>query len=274
MCDIGKEFDCSCGDNYAQMVEDFQLTAKSDHEIFEYKDDDLIQVIQHQNQIDRRLGSKIVKLHDIVANYQRGTEDVSKFVRKVVKALFGILQNSNESSCPFFCDVISSAFTNYHKQYQDILNEEFFEKLKQKPVKLPLSSLTNLGFESFIQSILKFAGSGSQIFELLHLTEIPTEQLQETSKRLLFRISGLETWQMYINLVCFLTLQCDNDAIKDLFSNALTLWSDPIISKAYVYREVIHYTKLCLMFFSHFSPQFSVNLQDLIIKFVAQVVYK
>ena len=263
------DIDRESGSEFMRMVEDYQMTLDDSHQLLKISSKDIADVIESQRVNDHRLSSRIVKLHDIIASCQKGEVDASRIVRTVAKALLMVLQNTDES-WPFLNGVLSSAFINYSNQYHDILSEEIFTPMLNGTIKVPLLALTNLGRDSFFRSVLKFCDSGDQVYTILKGTDIQSKEWGEMSKRLLFRISGLDTWQMHANLVCFLRRKCDSETFFDLFEQSLTLWSDPIISKAYVYHEVIHYTKLSLLFFSHLSAAESLNGQDSIIKFVAQ----
>ena len=129
---------------------------------------------------------------------------------------------------------------------------------------------SNIIIQFIFQSCLKFCENGQQVEEILAKTDINDKLIQNLGKRLLFRISGLENWSMYSNFACFVSLRFSEEILKNLLKQAMSLWSDPIIAKAYVYKEVIHYTKLCLFFFTHLSPEMAQSMQDDIIRFVAQ----
>ena len=135
---------------------------------------------------------------------------------------------------------------------------------------VPKLIIVNFLIQFFFQSCLKFCENGQQVEQILAKTDINDKLIQNLGKRLLFRISGLENWSMYSNFACFVSLRFSEEILKNLLKQAMSLWSDPIIAKAYVYKEVIHYTKLCLFFFTHLSPKMAQSMQDDIIRFVAQ----
>ena len=117
---------------------------------------------------------------------------------------------------------------------------------------------------------MKFCENGLQVEKILSKSTIDDRLIQDLGKRLLFRISGLQNWSMYSNFTCFISLRFGDEIVTNLLKQAMSLWSDPIIAKAYVYKEVIHYTKVCLLFFTHLSPKMALSIQDDIIKFIAQ----
>lgn len=261
----GKDFQCICGDQYFQNVENYQQTC--DESLLESLNPS--QVIDHQKDTDQRLCSRIVKLHDIVSNCQKDAgNQVVNCVKRVIQAMLEV-QAKQKTASPFLVSVISSAFTNYRNHYQDLLNSEYFEKLPSLPI--PIGEMTVFGREAFFQSLLKYCQNGQEIEKILQNSQLNDSLLKEMAPRLLFRVSGgLDHWSMYSSFVCYLSKSVQESTFLELFKQALTLWSDPVIAKAYIYGEVIHYTKLCLLFFTHCSPGLALKVQDNIIKFVAQ----
>ena len=148
----GELFDCICGDEYYKSIDDFQQNINS--KVLEYDSRKLSQVILHQNTNDQRLCSRLVKLYDIVAGFQDGSEDTSIFVQRLIQAIV-ICQEKNKKHSEFFVSVLSSAFTNYCQYYQDLLNEEYFEVMKKKPMSIPLTQMTSLGCDAFIKVKLR-----------------------------------------------------------------------------------------------------------------------
>ena len=100
------------------------------------------------------------KLYDIVAGFQDGSEDTSIFVQRIIQAIV-ISQEKNKKHSEFYVSVLSSAFTNYCQYYQDLLNEEYFEVMKKKPMSIPLAQMTSLGCDAFIKVNLKMFVSKS-----------------------------------------------------------------------------------------------------------------
>jgi len=263
-----EKFDCISGEEYYQAVDDFQQNVNV--EILEYNSEKICQIILDQKGSDQRLCNRIVKLYDIIANFQNGSEDVSKYVKQTIRAIVLVLEKSKSEYSDFFISVLSSAFINYHKQYQDLLNEEFFDVCKNQKLAIPLAKMTSLACDAFFKSCLKYCQNGEQVEEILIQTSLSDKIVQDLAKRLLFRLSALENWTMYSNFATFVSLRFDEEIVKNLLKQTMSLWSDPIIAKAYVYKEVIHYTKLCLVLFANLSPKVALSMQDDIMKFVAQ----
>ena len=119
-CAPGEIFDCVCGDRYFQKVQDHHSDM-----ILEIDPLELVQVMTCQKQVDQRLASRIVKLHDFVASASRGKQEVSTYVVKVVIAI-RTAQAAVQETHPFLAAVVYSAFTNYFAQYYDVLREHYF----------------------------------------------------------------------------------------------------------------------------------------------------
>ena len=86
-----------------------------------------------------------------LANFQNGSEDVSKFVKQTIQAIVLALEKLRNEESEFFVSVLSSAFINYHKQYQDLLNEEFFDVVKKQKLAIPIAKMTSLGCDAFFK---------------------------------------------------------------------------------------------------------------------------
>ena len=66
----GKTFNCFCGDEFYEKVEEYQLDP-TNHEEFlnDLTNQRLCRVIFHQKKADLRLCNRLIKLHDIVAGF-------------------------------------------------------------------------------------------------------------------------------------------------------------------------------------------------------------
>ncbi len=263
----GRDFDCFCGEAYFLCVEQYQLDPRNEREP-DFTAEQIAQIIDHQSKVDRRLCSRIVKLYDVIASAERGFRDISGVVERVLKALVIVYKSNNNSA--FFLSVVSSCLLNYRTQFQDLLNQELFKPLELEPWDLLTSQLDNLGCEALFQALLDYCESGNHLKDLLVKTALPPEHVKKVCQRLLFRSGGLKNWASYTKLVCFICSGCDWDIVQEMFRQVLTLWSDPVVAKGYVFGEVLHYTKLSVMFFSHLSPSQSLEMQEDLIRFVAQ----
>jgi hypothetical protein len=149
-------------------------------------------------------------------------------------------QGQTTNFSPFFISLISSAFINYHLQYPDILQEHYFSsvirfqaEIGQRP--LPLPKMTQNGQDAFIKSLLKCCESRPdyQLASILRATPIEPSILT----RLLFSLRSFDTWTSYSSLVCYFCSVFSDHQLKDVLSQALALWSDPIIAKVGVLRD-------------------------------------
>ncbi len=57
--------------------------------------------------------------------------------------------------------------------------------------------------------------------------------------------------------------------LQKVFLPVLTLWADPVIARAHVKAEVVHYSKLIFLIFSHLSKE---TVQRFQIPIVEQVI--
>ena len=55
----------------------------------------------------------------------------------------------------------------------------------------------------------------------------------------------------YKRAVCFVSRLVEPSAFTDLFVRMMRLWADPVIAKAHVAQEVVHYSKLVFVGFVH-----------------------
>ena len=229
----------------------------------------LYQVIVHQKEADSRLSNRLVKLHDIVAGLRKGICDVAGIVKKVVKAILAaqIIINHHHS---FLASVLSSAFLNFRMQYKDILNDEYFSVLKKHAVSIPIADFSRFGKDAFFKAFVEACDNSQEMVKILQASNFIGEDMMELITKTLFNQGALYHWDHYANLVCFVSKVYSSQAMEYLLKQSMTLWSDPVIAKAYVYQEVIHFTKLSLFIFTHLPPEKANQCQDMLIRLVGQ----
>ena len=272
-CGFGKDFNCRCGDEF------YNHEVETQEQFFEnltcYS---MCQVIIHQKESDSRLSNRLVKLHDIVAGLRKGVCDVAEIVKKVVRAILAaqiiIHQETSTSSTapnshPFLASVLSSAFLNFRLQYKDILNDEYFGVLKKHAINIPISDFSRFGKDAFFKAFVEACDNSQEMVNVLQASNIVSEDMLELITKTLFNQGALCHWEHYANLVCFVS-KVHSPAMEFLLKQSMTLWSDPVIAKAYVYQEVIHYTKLSLFIFTHLPPEKANEGQDMLIRLVGQ----
>ena len=82
---------------------------------------------------------------------------------------------------------------------------------------------------SFFQSCLKYCQNGEEVEEILAKTSLSDKIIQDLAKRSLFRLSAFDNWSMYSNFASFVSLRFDEEIVKNLLRQAMSLWSDPVI---------------------------------------------
>ena len=268
ICNPGKLFNCQCGDEFYEDVDNAQINNEVEEFVNNLSSRTFCQIIVHQTEVDSRLCNRLIKLHDIVASARKGNIDVVPIVRKNVKALLASLLMKVHHS-DWICSVISSAFTNYHLQFKDILEEEFFKVLKIHPVKIPTNKLTKQGQRTFYKALIESCDSSEEVNAILQDSTLPGQMFENLVKTLLFSNSTFAHWKNYTTLVCYIAAN-HNALLVNVLKESMTLWSDPVIAKAYIYDEVIHYTKLSIFIFAHLSPEQALASQDMLIRLVGQ----
>ena len=269
-CGLGKDFNCLCGDEF------YDYEVENQEQFFDSRTcHSMCQVIVHQKESDSRLSNRLVKLHDIVAGLRKGVCDAAEIVKKVVNAILAaqIIINRETSSAPnshpFLASVLSSAFLNFRLQYKDILNDEYFSVLKKHAVSIPISDFSRFGKDAFFKAFVEACDNSQEMVNVLRASNFVSEDMMELITKTLFNQGALCHWEHYANLVCFVS-KVHSPAMEFLLKQSMTLWSDPVIAKAYVYQEVIHYTKLSLFIFTHLPPEKANQSQDMLIRLVGQ----
>ena len=91
ICNPGKLFNCQCGDEFYEDVDNAQINNEVEEFVNNLSSRTFCQIIVHQLEVDSRLCNRLIKLHDIVASARKGNIDVVPIVRKIVKALLASL---------------------------------------------------------------------------------------------------------------------------------------------------------------------------------------
>ena len=81
----------------------------------------------------------------------------------------------------------------------------------------------------FFQSCLKYCYNGEDVEEILAQTSLSDKIIQDLAKRSLFRLSAFDNWSMYSNFASFVSLRFDEEIVKNLLRQSMSLWSDPVI---------------------------------------------
>ena len=268
------DFDCQCGQDYFNSIETYQLEMNCRNFLAQDLTKIIARVLLHQHRVDRRLCSKIVKLPDIIANLNRGgrkdsstnDDDIRLIVSKILKAILLHHTSSNTSSfSPFVLSVISSACQNYRIHFADILRKDYISQLPTYQVTFPCSVINQAFFIALLEQ-----DNLDKIDATISLDNGNEDivALKSMSKRLILRFNALN-WHLVSLLVCFLAQKLNGD-LDWILDESMTLWADPVIAKAYVHQEVIYYTQISLLIFSHMNPKVVLDHQDQLIKWITK----
>ena len=265
------DFDCQCGQEYFDSIEAYQLELNSGTYLAQNHIQMVARVLLHQHRLDRRLCSKIVKLPDMLANLKKGRKDdssddtITLIVSQILKAILLCHTSSNTSSLsPFVLSVISSACQNYRIHFADILRQDYISQLPTYQVTLPCSVINQALFVALLEQ--DNLDNIDATISLDDNEDIVT--LKSMSKRLILRFNALN-WHLVSLLVCFLAQKLHGN-LAWILDESMTLWADPVIAKAYVHQEVIHYTQISLLIFSHMNPKVVLDHQDQLIKWITK----
>ena len=258
------DFECQSAEAYYKAVEAYQL-----EKVENYPGDVKIiaRVLIHQQNTDQRISNKIVKLHDIIANVTKGQDDTSAIVKDVLNAILLAIASTTTLS-PFLLSVISSCCQNYRIPYKKELSENFVLPMSEYGIDIPIGDLTEPIFKVLIENC---EDKVNQLNLILRLNEEANDLqvLKRLARKLVLPTNAALNWQCICTLVSYLGLKLKSDLAWLLFE-ALALWADPVIAKAYVYREVIHFTKISLLIFAHLTPESSLESQDRCIRLITQ----
>ena len=238
----------------------------------------LIQVILNQKTYNRKLSNHLIKLHDIISNAFHGKIEFeylipSNIAKRVIASLLfcHLIQCSKEKiaddddssvkgNYAFLAPTIATALTNY-TYYEDVLKSYVIalSKLCAKSYKdSALVNNTNLiyhlssnGKECFFKTILKYSENSEMVCCIIN-------QLTKVSSDILFKIlisrASFGNIVIYKRLVCtlsrFSTEKKDNN-IGVVLIKVMQAWADPVIARAHVSSEIIHYTHLVFVLFYH-----------------------
>ena len=258
-------FECESAETYHKSVEAYQLGKT---EVYPGQTKIIARVLIHQQNIDQRISSKIVKLHDIVANVTKGQNDTSTIVKDVLNAILLAIASTKTLS-PFLLSVISSCCQNYRIAYKVELKENFVLPMSEYGLVIPLADITEPIFKVLVENC---EDNMNHLIVILRLNKDEANDvkvLKTVARKLVLPTNAALNWQSVCTLISYLCLQLDAD-LAWLLNEALALWADPVIAKAYVYREVIHFTKISLLVFAHLSPESTLESQDKCIRLITQ----
>jgi len=118
---------------------------------------------------------------------------------------------------------------------------------------------------AFFKAIFRSSVTGEEAFPVLHA--VPEEKLRPVCAKIIFSRSSFAQTETFSKVVCFLNLALTPDNfVKKVFLPVLALWADPVIARAYVKSEVVHYSKLIFIVFTHLSEEVVSRFQSAIVE--------
>lgn len=237
----------------------------------------IIRLILMQKEYNRKLSNHIVKLHDVIANAFHGKIEVEHLlpINIVKRVMTSILfcqtilclqeerQTQEVQDYTFLAPTIVTAITNYSSNYDSIMIKYIIalHKLCSKSSagkslincsKL-VSNLNSTGKEVYFKNILRHCVNSQMVYEII--PEPSSESCDIFVKVLLSRMSFgcINTYKM---LICYLSRvsiqkKRDDTFFGSILINVLQAWADPIIARAHVFAEVVHYAHLIFVLFYH-----------------------
>lgn len=242
--------------NNIQTCDNNDLDVHLDGAKYFLQDWGICELILQQETVDKTLVNHVVKLHDIVSNAafldssttKHRPEQIAVHVTKnVLLALTKIKSHQNVS---FLASVLSSCLLNY-SHYNEAMRE-LVSSLTKAPLEWRVfQEMSTYGQSALLKAVLVHTENGQQVLSALNNVQVESVQ-PVFVKQLCSRLSHFD---QHSRLICFLSLKLSHDKLAQLLVKTLSMWSDPVISRAHVSQEVIHYTKLSFVLLTHVPQQ-------------------
>ena len=209
----------------------------------------------------------IVKLHDIWSNAELqhssivnelsvSSEDIVKHVLCSTLTAHLVAQNS-----AFVASLTALAMSNYSFLYPDQIRT-YVDALERLAGSSSFSLTQDFidffpsskGKEAFFKSIFIYS-KGNILREIEGQSELWTKMLLSS-----------KTWSYHKNMICFLSRTKSEHVLVPV----MRLWADPVIAKAHVSKEVVHFTKLLFLTFVHCKREEVLEHKQKIIEQMAE----
>ena len=163
-----------------------------------------------------------------------------------------------------------------------VLNYSVYDK----PLKMYFSSLMALASESeaasqkigqvvealsenhrsaFLKSIFRNSKLAEEVVPVLK--SVPVEKLRMVFNKLLLSRTSFASTEVFSRVVCYLSLSLEPEIfVQNVLLPVMALWADPVIARAHVKAEVVHYSKLAVIIFSHLSRETVLRFQIAIVE--------
>ena len=275
--------------DYVTQVQLGSLTDVQNSNLTDYflKYGGLIELILQQPCYDRKLSNYIVKLHDIISNAIPGNIEVEflkppNIARRVLSSLLFChliicikdiktdkAEDDTEDSYKFFAPTLSSAIKNY-TYYEDVVMDyvnalyKLCKNTQQNKTGYIMNSKLIQNFnafekETFFRSVLSFSKDSVMVQGILN--PLTVESKEVLFKLVLSRSSfrGIDIYRRSICALSRLSFEKKNN-IAHMLIKVMNAWADPIIAKAHVTAEIIHYTHLVFSLFYHLASSKTILL--------------
>ena len=255
----------------------------------------LIKLILKQKRYDKKLSNHLVKLHDIVSNAFHEEVDIEYLMphniakRVMASLLFCHLvicikrkqgEETAKSECnpySFIAPTLVTALVNY--SCYDIVMKSYVVALSKLSTRtnvtelafiensVLISELSTIGKEIFLKTILRHSNSSESVCCIINQI---TKESHDILLKILVSRSSFGDIDIYKRLVCCISrfsTEENKDNIGNVLITVMQAWADPIIARAHVSAEIIHYTHLVFTLFYHL-----VSRKHLVQKYQQQIV--
>ena len=207
----------------------------------------------------------LVKLPDLVANFERNQADLDIIYDIIVKVVVALSRDS--SLTDRHCQVLQGLLANFGPE--ELLLKVLVEQLQESAdgVLQNFHRSIIILFDSAKKKLIKsvvYHSNNAEVVERLLGKDLLRNSISLTSSVLFSSVNFTNDCQT--RLICCLAKCLDLKDLISLLEKALTLWADPVIAKAYISREVLRWTKVSFIIFFHIDPTILVQNQMKIIE--------
>ncbi len=200
----------------------------------------------------------VARLADIYANAFCGTpqsEDTATVVMRIWHATTVVQRHfpdSVEKAVAFIVDKLCTNFGWVAEFASNFSTEAHITAVKYKrPLEPIVKNLPLLRQPALLKIIFNHL-SGKQADETLGAGA--AYSCRDAVAKVLLDCRALARFESYTNLICWLSISLKQEELVQILCRCLDLWGDPVISRGHVVQEIIHYTKVAFVTFTHVAP--------------------
>ena len=202
--------------------------------------------------------NRAVKLPALIANAAKGNFDGRKVKIWLAKCGAKLLLGENRRLASVFLDKMLLNF-GFDSDAMKFLCEEMKVDSGQRLLQIALN-LTEKKKENLVKCLVVNSENSENLETFLGRNFLSAFKNEPFLARILFG-SNLDAIEGQ-KFVCYLSRQESGDeAMIHYLILGLEYWSDPVIARGFVRREIVHYTKLCLTLFAHCDPKVVLTSQ-------------